>query len=158
MMSDYAYSCIVTADGNVPFDWITGSVSRVIDYNADEMRALKPFEYYHPDDVNLARADVAKVLNGASLSNEYRVITKNDQERWVRVYRRPVWNESENRVGRFYGVVQDITERKQAEEALRESEERYRMISEMISDYAFSMRVESDGSMTLDWITESVGR
>jgi PAS domain S-box-containing protein len=40
------------------------------------------------------------------------------------------------------GIAEDITDRKRAEEALRESEERYRRITETITDYVFTVRVE----------------
>ncbi len=40
---------------------------------------------------------------------------------------------------RMFGIVQDITERKQAEEALRESEERYRTVAETASDAIVSI-------------------
>jgi len=38
------------------------------------------------------------------------------------------------------------------EERLRESEERYRLISAIVSDYVFSSRVEDDGTLQLDWV------
>jgi len=38
-------------------------------------------------------------------------------------------------------TVQDVTQRKRAEEALRESEERYQRITEAITDYIYSVRV-----------------
>jgi PAS domain S-box-containing protein len=38
------------------------------------------------------------------------------------------------------------------EERLRKSEERYRLISAIVSDYVFSSRVEDDGSLQLDWV------
>jgi PAS domain S-box-containing protein len=43
----------------------------------------------------------------------------------VRSYAHPVWDEDENRLAGIYGAVQDITERKQIEEALRASEEKF---------------------------------
>ena len=45
------------------------------------------------------------------------------------------------------GISEDVTDRKRAEEALRQSEERYRHITETITDYVFSVVVD-DGSVT----------
>jgi two-component system cell cycle sensor histidine kinase/response regulator CckA len=45
-----------------------------------------------------------------------------------------------------------------AMEALRQSEERYRLVSEITSDYAYSLSVEPSGSLTCEWITEPFTR
>ncbi|HEY1342807.1 MAG TPA: PAS domain-containing protein, partial [Bryobacteraceae bacterium] len=50
------------------------------------------------------------------------------------------------------------TEREEALERLRISEERHRIISELSTDYAYSYRVEEDGSAKLDWITQAFTR
>jgi PAS domain S-box-containing protein len=55
-------------------------------------------------------------------------------------------------------LLQEIAERKRAEEALRESEARYRAISELSSDYAYAYRVEPDGAIALEWMTEAFAR
>src|SRR2546426_5882884 len=54
-----------------------------------------------------------------------------------------------------FGGVRDISDRRQAEEALRESERRYRTVSEMISDYAYAARLEPGGAYTVEWFTET---
>ena len=51
-----------------------------------------------------------------------------------------------------FGVATDITERVKIEKALKDSEERYRVISENTSDYFYSLSVSSQGTISVDWI------
>jgi len=48
-----------------------------------------------------------------------------------------------------------VLELKKAEEALRDSEERYRIISSLTTDYLFRLRVEDDGRIITDLISEN---
>ena len=62
----------------------------------------------------------------------------------------PVW--SEGQIIGTVGVNVDITEQIVAQEALRQSEERYRAISELTSDFAYSYRLEPSGMGIQEWI------
>lgn len=60
---------------------------------------------------------------------------------------------------RLYEELQkELLERRRAEQALRNSEARYREVSEMVSDLAFALGVEADGSLVLEWATDALTR
>jgi PAS domain S-box-containing protein len=45
---------------------------------------------------------------------------------------------------------------RQAEQALRESEARYRSVSELTSDFAYAAVVQDDGTLRFEWITDAI--
>ena len=49
-------------------------------------------------------------------------------------------------------TTRDVTDRKRMEQELRLSEERYRLVSSVISDYTFFTNVQVDGSLQMVWI------
>ena len=55
-------------------------------------------------------------------------------------------------------IVRPIGERKATEERLRRSEEIFRAVSELTSDYAYSMVVDEDGTLKADWLTGAFER
>jgi PAS domain S-box-containing protein len=59
--------------------------------------------------------------------------------------------DSDNNISGGMIVVQDITARKQAEAATRSSEERFRNISEIMSDYTYGIEVHADGTLRSVW-------
>lgn len=52
-------------------------------------------------------------------------------------------------------LLAEIAARQRAEDTLRVSEDRYRIISQSISDYAFSYQIAEDGSLLFDWLTDN---
>jgi PAS domain S-box-containing protein len=113
LISDYAYSYSVDENGEIHEEWMAGSFTRITGYQWNEMNR---FVLFHPDYVERAKADVKRVLKGESVNDEYLILTKNGQERWLRLSRQPVWDTEKNRVVRFYAVAQDVTQRREAEE------------------------------------------
>ncbi len=117
LISDYAYAYQVAPDGTLIHEWMTDSFERVTGYSWDEDDARGFYSLYHPDDMEKAQCDVQQVIAGQEVTGEYRIITKQGDTRWVRIYRRPIRDEAEQRVVRFYGIAQDITAQKAAEAA-----------------------------------------
>jgi len=85
---------------------------------------------YHPDDrARLTRISQEAIAGGTPYEQEYRVVGADGRVRWVLERARTIRNAAGKSL-RMTGVVIDITDRKQAEQALRESEERYRNVVE----------------------------
>lgn len=55
------------------------------------------------------------------------------------------------------GIVEDTSEKVRALDAIRESERRYRFVSEMTSDMIYAYRVDTDGAAALEWIAGEIG-
>jgi two-component system cell cycle sensor histidine kinase/response regulator CckA len=55
----------------------------------------------------------------------------------------------------LHWIIHDITERKRAQVALEKSEEKFRNITKVISDYAYAFRVTPDKTLEGEWLSES---
>jgi PAS domain S-box-containing protein len=116
------------------------------------------FRQIHPDDHEQVAGELHRFQDGAeTFRTEYRLILPNGETRWFRDESVRVKDEHGKTLLK-QGFMLDITDRKQAEGILRESEERYRMVSELTSDYAYKDRVEEDGSIIPEWFTEAFPR
>lgn len=156
IISDYAFLMNVSEDGRMELEWASDQSYTITGYSdADLFNKVSPIRRCHPDDVEQLRQDMERTIAGEDTVSEYRTRMKSGEYLWVRAKRRPIWDDELGRVTQFIGTVTDITVRKEAEIALHESEERYRVIAEDMSGYAFAIHVNADKSRTIDWVTNS---
>ena len=149
---DYAYSFRVEPDGSFTPEWLTDSYFELTGYSPQDLNPQDNLKHYHPDDHAAIKAHQRAVAGGESRCDEYRLIAKNGTEYWVQIACRPVWDKSGHRVERIFGVAQDITERKLAEE------ERLEMaLAQVRSDlmYGFFRQVAHDFRTSLTVIETS---
>ncbi|MEL6909399.1 MAG: EAL domain-containing protein [Cyanobacteria bacterium J06629_2] len=85
----------------------------------------------HPEDSFKAIATIeTQFRTGDDFEEEYRIIRPDKSICWVRVRAFPV-RDVMGKVNRFVGIAEDITNRRDAEEALRKSEEQFRLTFEL---------------------------
>ncbi|MDD1669634.1 MAG: PAS domain S-box protein, partial [Methanomicrobiales archaeon] len=88
----------------------------------------------HADDRELAMARINQSIEAKKpLENEYRIVRPDGEVRWIGAWGDTSYDEAGKPL-RMSGICIDISERKQAEDALRESEERYRIIVETANE------------------------
>src|SRR4029077_13577422 len=83
----------------------------------------------HPDDRELLAAEFDRLTPENTASQvQYRLLHPDGALQWLERRRRAMFDEN-GKLQRIIGVVVDISDRKQAEHKLRESEERFRLVA-----------------------------
>jgi diguanylate cyclase (GGDEF)-like protein/PAS domain S-box-containing protein len=106
---------------------------KILGYSGEELVSKPLNEFIHPDDRDMVIDCFVRQLKGERIlqSYDFRIIQKNGNIRWVVLNSVMInWKEKPATLN----FLSDITERKQSEEALRESEERYRVLIEKSND------------------------
>jgi len=120
-------------------DWSTQVITNleeVCGYSIDEWdhQKMSWLDLIHPDDKQGVIEGGSKLaIKPISIIQEYRIISKDGKIRWVSDHKTSFVKDDGSFNG-VYGIVFDITERKQAEETLKESEEKYRTLIQATSE------------------------
>jgi PAS domain S-box-containing protein len=136
-----------TAARAVAFDWYIGSrKDRNWSPELEAMYDLEPGTFdgsyeswrqlIHPDDRPAVELAIERAGASGAIAVEYRVIYKNGTVHWLRAKGRMFFDDR-GRPERMVGFMSDVTDRRQAEEELRASEERFRTFVDRASDAFF---------------------
>jgi PAS domain S-box-containing protein len=101
-------------------------------------------ESIYPDDLEYADESFQAIAQtGGGEIREYRIVRPDGSVRWVSDRGFAIKDDSGN-VVRIAGIAEDITDRKRAEMALRESEERFRELAELMPETIFEIDLDSN--------------
>ncbi len=143
---------IMDADGTVRYD--NPALERVLGYDPADRVGGSAFEYVHPEDRKRAEEALARALEkpGVQPPLQMRVRHADGSYRHLETIRNNLLDDPS--VRGIVSIARDITDRKKSEDALRESEERFRALVQ--NSYDVLAVLEEDG--TSRYISPSLER
>lgn len=133
-------------------------LGQTLGYNRTELHQMG--EYFweillHPEDADYYhRSRQSQRHAGYSQLLQCQLRFRHRDGNWRRfdIREQALARDKHDQVTRIIGVAKDITEQIEASESLRDSEQRYRMLAESISDVIFS----TDSKLSLNYVSPSV--
>jgi PAS domain S-box-containing protein len=144
-----AYDLITNIDAAGRILFASPNHAEILGWGASELLGTSFSEYLHPDDRELVPFRFEQVFSSGVATATFRVRHKDGAYRWLECTARTY--DTPKNEGRIVSISRDITGRKRAEEALQESEEKYRAIFESASDAIFTVRMSDEGPRFADF-------
>ena len=138
------YSYGYYPDGSAKFEYVSLGCRDMFEIEPeqaleDQSVLLKQFS--SEDEPKHKEAVVCAVQNVQPLTSEWRNITPSGKQRWLRAQAQPECREDGSKV--WHGVILDITDRKLAEEKLKQAEYKYRTLVEQIPGVVYISPIEA---------------
>jgi diguanylate cyclase (GGDEF)-like protein/PAS domain S-box-containing protein len=136
------YDAVIITDPQGRITAWNPAAQRIYGYTEAEVLGRTVFLWLHPDDAERLDASIREAVDSAGRwEGEIRFVRRDGTQGVSETIVVPLHDARGNRLGAL-GVNRDITERRKAEEALRESEERYRRLFEESRDAIYMTSVD----------------
>jgi len=132
LMSDYIFKLTVNEDAIMSMSVIAGNYEEATGRKPGEVNTPSDWsKAIHPDDLQSLKQELNKVLKEKiNVNFECRSFNSKGNLRWLEINASPDIYKDSGKVKAIFGSVRNITEKKLAEQALRESEEKARQNEE----------------------------
>jgi PAS domain S-box-containing protein len=134
-------------DGNTAYTYASPKVKTLLGYESEEVIGKKPFDFMPPDEAQrLAKLTETIIKSREAFAGlEHISLCKDGRRVVLETSGVPIFDGEGNLLS-YRGIARDITDRKQAEDTVKESEKKYRTILESMEDAYFEL--DLSGNMT----------
>lgn len=137
LMADHSTDMISRHTPQGIYLYASPACRRLVGYEPEELIGHSAYEFFHPDDLAAVQKSHAVVLEASTIPTvDFRIRCKNGSYTWLETISTTVPDPQSGEISEIIATSRDISERKRAEEALRLSEERYRMLAQNLPSSA----------------------
>lgn len=143
-ITENSVDIIGKSDSSIRFRYISKSCYEITGYSPDELIGKCVLDFCHPDDINKILESHQYIVNFAETNRiSYRVRHKDGHYIWLETNAHAIFDEN-NQLIEVLSFSRNITDRKNYELQLKESEERYKSLFENHPDVTFSLDLEGN--------------
>jgi PAS domain S-box-containing protein len=137
LLAENATDVITSVSTDSIIRYVSPASRELYGFEPEEMVGHSAWDYIHPEDHSMVRqTSVAVRVPGGHDSHavEYHARRSDGSYVWVESKVRTLWDPVTGEAAGFRNATRDISERKVTEQALRESEERFRLLARNLTD------------------------
>lgn len=139
---------LLDAEGN--FLHVNDAFLKEGNWEESILKAMNYSQLIHPDDLTAAQQAFSDCLHGKSAIFEIRIRRSDNTYGWYSITTKALFED--NTISAIHGIARNVTDRRLITEALRRSEQKYRIIAENISDVIWI----TDNQLKITFISPSV--
>lgn len=129
----------IDADNRTTF--VNAKMAEMLGYTVAEMQGQSLFTFMDEEGKTITASNVERRRQGIIEEHEFKFIRKDGSELWAMLNTNPLFDPQGGYAGAF-AMISDITARRRAETALRDSEERYRSVISAMKDGVVIQRLD----------------
>lgn len=120
-------NAVIITDTDEKILWVNEAFTRMTEYEPEEVIGKRPGTFLQGPETNpvIVRYMMRKIRNRQSFECDIINYSKSGRKHWVRIQCQPEFDDT-GKLLSFFSIQTEITKEKEAEEALKSSEERYR--------------------------------
>lgn len=136
-----------TADEQATFLYASPSGLALLGYKPEELIGTSAFDHFHPDDIDAVNEYLSAKLESKEVYTvDYRIRRKDGRYIWFESTGRYTYDGHTSEIKEIVAISRDITDRKEAERQLQESEQRYALILGAVSEGIYG--IDNQGNTT----------
>ncbi|MBO3699969.1 PAS domain S-box protein [Roseivirga sp. E12] len=136
LISENSSDCICLQKVNGEFVFVSPSSTEVLGYSPDELRNINLREFIHEDYQQLLKQKIVEVVKGneRTASIVYKAYSKGAKPEWLETIAGAIFDDQTGRAIYVQTSTRNVTDRIEAQTKLKESQERYKLITENSND------------------------
>ena len=151
---EYQTDIVSRFDSNLILNFVNNFCCQYFGLSREDMLGKSFLPLIPEEDQKTFKDNLARLTpNNPIHSSEHHNINADGEIRFLHWTNQAFFDQN-NQVIEYLSVGRDITERKQLENALYKSEERFRTVSRIVSDYAYSLQINDQSGIVYEWLND----